>query len=60
MYKKFTPNELVKIEQELDSSSLQEEVKKILKGLIAGQEFLVDLIEKLVTNSGYQRTKIIQ
>lgn len=59
MKKKLTPDEVAKYEQKLDGSSLDEDTKGIIKGLIAGQSFLLDLAEKLVASSGHQRTKVI-
>lgn len=58
--KNISQDKIAKIEQELDSSSLDEDTKGIVKGLIAGQSFLLDLVEKLIKGSGQQRTKVIK
>jgi len=59
MYTKLTPEETADIEKQIDHCSLIERSKTMLKGLIAGQTFLRDLMENLVNSSGYKRQKII-
>ena len=60
MQSKFSPDQIAKIEQELDSSSLDENTISVVKGLIAGQVFILDLVTKLINASGHLRTGIIK
>jgi transposase len=53
-------NEIPEIEQKIDRSSLDEPTQDLLKGVISGQIFLIDLIEKMLEASGYSRLKIIK
>lgn len=59
MEQKLSPDKIAKIQQKLHSSSLDEESIAAIMGLIAGQAFLLDLLEKLVKGTGHQRTKIV-
>lgn len=56
----LTPDEIAKLEQKLENSPLDEDTKNIVKGLIAGQAFLLELVVKLVESSGHLRSKVIQ
>jgi hypothetical protein len=57
---KILPQEIAKLEEALDGSSLDAETRRTIKGLVVGQTLLIDLIEQLVASSGHQRTKIIK
>ena len=60
MKKRISLAEIAVLEQKLKSSSLEEDTIIEIKGIIAGQAFLLDLFARFVETSGYNRTKIIK
>jgi hypothetical protein len=60
MKKQIFPDEIAELEQKLECSSLDKDTIIVMKGLITGQAFLLDLFTRLIQASGYGRLKIIK
>jgi hypothetical protein len=58
--KKLTPNEIEDLLKTLENSSLDEDVIGLIKSLIAGQEYLLNFLIKIIDVKGPLRQKLIK
>jgi hypothetical protein len=54
------PDELTKLEQELDRSALDDPTKNVIKGVIAARKILVGVLERLLETPEDSRDEIFQ
>jgi len=57
---RFDQEKMQQLREELEGVALKDDVKNTVEGLIAGQSFLLERIERIIFSKGHERIREIQ